>query len=87
MGSDWEKRLLCHYRNFKNYVSYGIEVSKLKKVIWFKWEPWMKIYIEDNNEWWDESTTEICNFRFKNLKIILYGKAMESIRNGQRVAL
>ena len=40
---------LCHYRNLKFYINYGMEVTKLKRVIRFKQKPWMKNYIYKKN--------------------------------------
>ena len=45
-----KKKYVVHYRNLKLYLSLGVKLNKIHKVVTFRQTPWRKQYIDFNTE-------------------------------------
>ena len=81
-------KYVVHYRNHQYYLSLGIRLIKVHRILKFKQSNWLKEFnVEFNTKKRQESTDEF-NKNFFNLLInCVYGKSMESIRKRINVRL
>ena len=78
---------VVHYRNLQLYLSLGMKLTKIHRVLKFKHFDWMKKYIDFNTE---KRTNAGNNFEIINLKLMInsvYGKTMENLRKTINVRL
>ena len=78
---------VVHYKNLQCYLSLGMKLTKVHKILKFKQSNWLKEYVEFNTKKRQESTDE---FNKKFLKLVIncvYGKSMENIRKRINVRL
>ena len=69
-----------HCKNLLLYLSLGIKLKKIYKVLTFKQSNWMKKYIDFNTE---KGTNVANSFKKNFLKLMInsvYGKTMENLR-------
>ena len=74
------KNDVAHYRNLKYYLSQGIILKKVYRILKFKQSPWMKPYINFNTKIGLEATNEANKNLFKLLNNAVYGKTIENMR-------
>ena len=73
-------KYVVHYRNLQYYLSLGMKLKKIHRILKFKQSNWLKEYIEFNTEKRMEATDEF-NKSFFNLLInCIYGKCMENVK-------
>ena len=71
---------VLHCRNPQLYLSLGIKLAKIHKVLKFKQSDWMKIYIDFNTE---KRTNAADSFEKDFLKLMInsvYGKTIKNLR-------
>ena len=68
------------YRNLKYYLSQGLILKKVHRILQFKQSLWMKPYIDFNTQKRMVATNEADKNLFKLLTNDVYGKIMENMR-------
>ena len=78
---------VVHYKNPQLYLSLGMKVTKIHRVLKYKQSDWMKKYIVFNTE---KRTNAVNSFEkdfFKLMINVIYGKIMENLRKRINVRL
>ena len=70
---------VVHYRNLKYYVSQGLILKKVHRILEFKQSAWMKPYTDFNTQKRKEATNEADKELFKLLNNAVYGKTRENM--------
>ena len=78
-------KYVVHYRNLQCYLSLGMKLIKVHRILKFKQFNWLKKYMEFNTQKRKESTDEFNKAFFKLLMNCVYGKSMENIRKRMSV--
>ena len=78
---------MLHYKNLQLYLTLGMKLTKIQKVLKLKQSDWMKKYIDFNTE---KRTNAANSFEKDFLKLMInsvYGKTMENVRQRINVRL
>ena len=80
-------KYVVHYKSLQYYLSLGVKLIKVNRILKFKRSNWLKEYIEFNTKKRQESTDEF-NKAFSKLLInCVYGESMENITKRINVKL
>ena len=78
---------VVHYRNLQLYLSLGIKLAKIHRVLKFKQSDWMKKYINFNTGKRINADNDFDKEFFKLMTHSVYGKPMENLRKRTNVRL
>ena len=82
-----KKNYAIHYRNLQLYLSLGMKVTKVYRILRFKQSDWLKKFVDFNTE---KRKNAINNFEKKFFKLMIksvFGKTTENLRKRINVRL
>ena len=81
------KNYVVNYRNLKYYLSQGLILKKVHRILEFKQSAWMKPYIDFNTQKRKEATNKADKNQLKLLDNAVYGKTMENMRKRIKIRI
>ena len=82
-----KKKYVIHHETLKLYLSLGLELGKIHRIIRFEESEWMKTYIDLNTELRTKAGNDFEKDFFKLMNNAVYSKTMENIRKRVNVKL
>ena len=76
-----KEKYVVHYKNLQFYLSQGMRLKKVHRVIEFNHETWMEPYIRMNTEFRKQAKGDFETDFYKLMNNSVFGKTMENLRN------
>ena len=80
-------KYVLHYKNLQLYLSLGMRLTKIHRVLKFKQSDWMEKYIDFNTDKRKNAASDFENDFFNLIINSVYGKTMENLRKRINVRL
>ena len=78
---------VVHIRNLRQYLTMGLKVTKVHRVISFSQRKWLQPYVSYNTNMRALATTSFEKDFFKLMNNAVFGKLMENVRNHTNLEL
>ena len=82
-----KNRYVLHYKNLKQYLSLGLKLKAVHRVISFRQSRWMEPYIAKNTSLKMSAKNEFDKDFFKSMNNSVFGKTIENIRQRQNIKI
>ena len=82
-----KKKYCCHYRNLKFYLTHGMTLEKVHRVLSFKQSCWLSSYIETNQNLRAAATDEFLKKLYKDMNNSCFGKTCENQKKRSDIKL
>jgi len=76
-----KEKYVVHYKNLQFYLSQGMRLKKVHRVLEFDQEPWMEPYIRMNTEFRKQTKSDFETDFYKLMNNSVFGKTMENLRD------
>lgn len=82
-----KKHYVLHYRNLQLYLSLGMKLSHIHRLLEYRQEPWLMSYIDFNSNKRKDAKNDFEKDFFKLMNNAVFGKTMENLRNHVNIQL